>query len=95
MLIADLARADGLHHTLAACKDTFTHRNRHAWPPVLTDWPDWPAIWDGMDLPDTARITYNDAREGVTALLAEITNAQHDALAQHTPAGPSWEEGVR
>jgi len=93
MLIADLARADSLNKTLAACVDTFTYRNKHAWPPALTDWPDWPAIWDGLDLPDTARITYHEARAGVTALIAEITKAQHDARRQLAaidglPVGP-------
>jgi len=76
MLIADLARAAGLDETLAACLDTFAHREKHTWPPALTDWPDWPAIWEGMDLPEGARIPYDEARAGVTALIAEIDAAE-------------------
>lgn len=74
-LIADLARADGLHHTWAACDDTFRHRNKQPWPPTLTDWPDWPKIWDGLDLPTAFATTYDDARAAVTALIEEISAA--------------------
>lgn len=76
LLIADLACADGLHQTRAACIDTFTHRNKHSWPPALTDCPDWPTVWNGTDLPDDVRIVCEDAMERVTALVVEIDEAR-------------------
>lgn len=75
LLLAGLAENDGLHLTRAACEDTFTHRNRHAWPPVLPDWPDWPQLWEALDIPDDARSSYRDARTDVQALIARIANA--------------------
>ncbi len=75
LLLAGLAENDGLHLTRAACEDTFTHRDRHAWPPNLPDWPDWPQLWEAFDIPDDARSSYRDARTDVQALISRIANA--------------------
>lgn len=72
LLIAGLAEADGLHHTRAACEDTFAHRNKHAFPPVLPEWPSWPAVWAALDVPDDARYPYGEARAGVEDLVRRI-----------------------
>ena len=75
LLLAGLTERDGLHHTRAACEDTFAHRARHAWPPVLPEWPDWPQLWDALDVPDNSRLDYREARTGVEQLLGGIVKA--------------------
>ena len=54
---------------------TTTHRARHAWPPQLNHWPDWPQLWDALDIPDNARLPYADARREIASLINRIANA--------------------
>lgn len=75
LLLAAIARDAGLAHTKAACEDTFAHRNKHPWPPVLPDWPDWPLLWLALDIPDDTRFPYQEARTLVTRLITDIANA--------------------
>ena len=76
LLLADLARTDGLHHTRRAAETTFTHRNKHPWPPALTAWPDWPALWTALDIPAAAAFAYDDAVTQTTTLIADIAAAR-------------------
>ncbi len=75
LLIVGLAESDGLHHTRAACDDTFTHRNRHKFPPPLPLWDSWPTVWAALDIPDDARYPYEVARASVEDLILRIANA--------------------
>lgn len=75
LLLAGIAERDGLHRTRAACEHTFTHRARHAWPPVVPDWLDWPQLWDALDIPAIARVDYSEARVSVDKLISHILEA--------------------
>lgn len=75
LLLAGSAENDGLHHTRPVCEDTFVHRARHEWPPHLTDWPDWPQLWDVLDVPDNTRLPYHDARNEIAAVITRIANS--------------------
>jgi hypothetical protein len=75
LLLAGIAEQDGLHRTRAACEDTFIHRARHSWPPALPDWPDWPLLWNALDVPNNARLDYLDARAEVDKLIVQIDSA--------------------
>lgn len=75
LLLSGIAERDGLHRTRAACEDTFTHRARHSWPPVVPDWPDWPRLWDALDIPSSERVEYAEARAGVERFVERIVTA--------------------
>ena len=75
LLLAGLAENDGLNQTRNACQDTFTHRAGHEWPPTLTDWPDWPQLWEALNIPDQTKLAYPDARHEVEELIARIAQA--------------------
>ena len=75
VLLSSLARETGLADTRAACEDTFAHRNKHPWPPILPDWPDWPLLWLALDIPDDARFDFHEARSLVARLIADIADA--------------------
>ena len=76
LLLVGIAERDGLHRTRAACEDTFSHRARHTWPPAVPDWPDWPPLWDALDIPTSARFSYAEARSAVEELIARIVRAR-------------------
>lgn len=75
MLLAGLAEEAGLGRTRAACEDTFRHRNKHAWPPALPAWNDWRQLWDALDVPDSVRYSYEDARGRIERLIVDICDA--------------------
>jgi hypothetical protein len=75
LLLAGLAENIGPARIRAACEDTFAHRNKHAWPPVLPEWEDWNLIWDALDVPDDVRYPYQQAREHVERLVRAIAFA--------------------
>lgn len=75
LLLADIAEEHGLHLTRVACEDTFAHRGRHSWPPILPDWPDWRQLWESLDVPDHARFGYDEARMRLAELIGRIARA--------------------
>jgi hypothetical protein len=75
LLLSSLAENAGLARTRAACEDTFTHRNKHAWPPALPDWDEWEFLWDSIDVPNDIRYPYRDARDRVAQLIRAIASA--------------------
>ena len=75
LLLEALARSAGLERTRAACEDTFSHRQRHAWPPALPDWDEWPMLWRNLAIPSDARIPYDEARRDIELLIAAIAAA--------------------
>jgi hypothetical protein len=75
LLLADLARADGLMKTNSACLATFSHRAKQTWPPVLQQSSDWNLIWDRLDIPTASGLTYQIARDAIEKLIDEIDRA--------------------
>ena len=79
--LADLIMLDeltefSLAETHAACVEVFNLRNMHAWPPTLTVWPHWPAIWDEIVLVDSFPIAdVNEAASKVESLINRIVAA--------------------
>lgn len=75
LLLAGIAEQDGLHRTRDACEDTFAHRARHAWPPIVPDWSDWPQLWVALDIPDNVRLDYTQARTAIREFISRINLA--------------------
>jgi hypothetical protein len=75
VLLAGLAENAGLASTKAACEDTFAHRGKHRWPPVLPTWDDWERLWNALDVPDDARYSYASARRRVEQLIRTVADA--------------------
>ncbi len=75
LLLSDLARTDGLVKTNRACLATFSHRAKHAWPPVLQQSSDWNLIWDRLDIPAASRLSYQTARDAIEQLIDNIDRA--------------------
>ena len=76
LLLADLIEDGDLAATRTACEETFAHRNKHAWPPVVPDWPDWELLWNALGVPEDARYPYSAARERCEQLISRIAQAR-------------------
>jgi Nucleotidyl transferase AbiEii toxin, Type IV TA system len=74
--LADLIMLDeltefSLAETHAACIEVFSLRNMHAWPPALTVWPHWPAIWAEIVRVDSFPVS--DVRDAASKVESRIT----------------------
>lgn len=77
LLLAPLLTGERLHSARLAAKEIFGQRAKQSWPPTVPKVASWPETWAALDVPaDPTPPTYEEARDGVTELIAQIVAAQ-------------------
>ncbi len=56
--------------------EIFVGRSRHAWPPGITNWPDWHRPWRNLCERERIDISLDDAIAAVQIFATEIDSAR-------------------